>query len=68
MRRFLLLLLACGCFANFPSVFAEQPRTVQFLNSGKIPSPNFLIRRQFLASDDVLSLQTDQHGAGPTTS
>ena len=40
MRRILLLLVACGYFAGFSPVFAEPPGALQFLNSGKIPSPS----------------------------
>jgi len=40
MRKTLLLLAACGSFAIAQLVFAEQPGSVQFLNSGKVLPTN----------------------------
>ena len=65
MRRILVLLLACGYFPSFPSVFAEQPETVQFLNSGKIPSTN-LPFSEAVRVDNMLYL-SGQIGIAPGT-
>ena len=65
MRRILLLLLACGYFASFSSVFAEQPGTVQFLNSGKVPSTN-LPFSEAVRVDNMLYL-SGQIGIAPGT-
>lgn len=65
MREILLLLVACGCFAILPSVFAEQPGTVQFLNSGKVSSPN-LPYSEAVRVDNMLYL-SGQIGIAPST-
>lgn len=40
MRKTVLLLTACVLFASAQVVFAEQPESVQFLNSGKVLPTN----------------------------
>lgn len=40
MHRTLLLLAACASFVSAQLVFAEQPGSVQFLNSGKVLPTN----------------------------
>ena len=65
MRRILVLLLACGYFPSFPSVFAEQPETIQFLNSGKISSTN-LPFSEAVRVDNMLYL-SGQIGIAPGT-
>ncbi|MGH7183372.1 MAG: RidA family protein [Nitrospiraceae bacterium] len=65
MGRILLLLVACECFLSFPSVFAEQPGTVEFLNSGKVPSAN-LPFSEAVRVDHMLYL-SGQIGIAPGT-
>jgi len=36
MRKTLLLLAACGIAAGAPPTFADQPGSIEFLNSGKV--------------------------------
>jgi 2-iminobutanoate/2-iminopropanoate deaminase len=40
MRKSLLMFAACGSFATAQPVFAEQPASIQFLNSGKVLPTN----------------------------
>lgn len=40
MRKILLLVAMSGCFAHVPAAMAEQPATIQFLNSGKVVPTN----------------------------
>ena len=40
MRKILLLVAMSGSFAHVPAAMAEQPATIQFLNSGKVVPTN----------------------------
>jgi 2-iminobutanoate/2-iminopropanoate deaminase len=65
MRKILVLLAAWGGFASMHPVFAEQPATVQFLNSGKV-LPTDLPFSEAVRVENILYL-SGQVGIAPGT-